>query len=118
MASLSDLIIPTISFAEKAGTYKNLLGYAQKTRLAVHYDVDAKSDLTIFRSILSLAWQNFFATFFTFSFYAGVRYNLNFDFAVDYMSNLFTAGLGDSHPKEYSLDGTSKPIFGKKFKYF
>lgn len=77
LARSSDLVFPTLSYVEKSGVFKNLMGVAQKSGVIVSYDLGAKSDLDIFRGILQLFFRGFFAKFVGFGYYSGIVFNLN-----------------------------------------
>lgn len=77
LARSSDLVFPTISYVEKSSLFKNLMGLAQRSAVVVSYDLGAKSDLEVFRGILKVFFDGFFAKFIGFEYDSGVAFNLN-----------------------------------------
>lgn len=85
MARLANLVFPTISYVEKSVVFKNLIGLAQRSSIVISYDFNAKSDIEVFRGILSVFLGGFFSRFVGFDFYSGVVFNLNLIVDADFL---------------------------------
>lgn len=76
-ASNADLILPSVTYVEKVGIFRNILGTVQRMEVVVKYLFGAKSDLEIFHGLTVLAEAFFFKNFFNFSFNSGLIFNVS-----------------------------------------
>jgi len=74
-ASHANLILPTLSHIEYTTFYKNLLGFVQKSSIAVSYDFDAKTSQAVFKFFLEILSRHYLFSFSGFSFLLSVSFN-------------------------------------------
>ncbi len=71
------MVFPTVSHVEKSAVFVNLMGLVQRSAAVVSYDIGAKSDVEVFRGLLSIFLRGFFNAFTGFNYYLGVYFNLD-----------------------------------------
>lgn len=87
VAGKSNLIFPAVTYVEKTGIYRNLLGIAQKANIVVNYGFEARTDVEIFRGLLASVDLQNLKRFFTFSFKRGVLFNFSLLLPLEFFYN-------------------------------
>lgn len=76
LAEFANLIFPVSSYVERSSFYKNLFGTTRKSSLAIAYDLSLKTDVDVYRFLLSGVLTSSFGNFYRFTYYNGIRYNI------------------------------------------
>ena len=87
LASQANIVFPSISYVERTGFYKNLLGVVQKLDIVVNYSFGALSDLDIFKNLLNFSETLLRKQFFLFTFNSAIRFNFSLLMPVSAFTN-------------------------------
>lgn len=85
VASAAHLVLPVLTYVESAMFYKNLLGNVKRSAVAVSYNLLAKTNVDVFRMLLTVFNRQVLFGFSTLNFYLSVSFNRNLAVAQEYL---------------------------------
>lgn len=88
LLTAANLILPSITYAEKVGTYRNLRGITKTANIVVDYNFGSKDDIAIFNDILLSLKNTGLFRFFTFAFKNGLFFNFSLLLFNEFFLNL------------------------------